>query len=255
MQVKSFSLSTAATMAFFLMLGTGVQPATAEGPAVMAPNFTLGSGVAVIDNDSKFIVSGKATYPLSDRVGLQVDASDAMGEGANRGGVAAHLFLRDPEDYLLGVTTMWARVGANDVFRSGAEGELYRNDLTFRLAGGWQNSDRNTATYYSNAKFSYYVDDNLVFGLGGSAFSDTRSVGVDIEWKPSATPFSLFAEGGDSNDTDGYAMLGLRYNFGEGTVSLKDRHRKYDPLNLVETFNNGDSGSFVPPTLFGAPVL
>lgn len=245
-QNTSLNLSLTAFMAAVTILCGGVQHASAQEPAVIASNYTLGSGVAVIDNDSKFIVSGKATYPVADRFGLQIDASEALGEGKNRGGVAAHLFLRDPEQYLLGVTTMWSRVGANDVFRSGAEGELYRNDLTFRLTGGWQNSDRNSATYYSGAKFSHYVDDNLVFGISGSAFSDTRSAGVDVEWKPSATPFSFFAEGGDSNDTDGYAMLGLRYNFGEGAASLKDRHRKYDPPNIVETFNSGESGSFVP---------
>ncbi|TAL38471.1 MAG: hypothetical protein EPN97_04030 [Alphaproteobacteria bacterium] len=239
---KALVLSTALS-AMLIATALTARADNSAGPAVAAPNVNFSAGGGVLDHDSKFLLSGTGTMPLSNAFGFQADGFEALGEGRNRGGLSAHLFQRDPSQHLIGLTTMWGRLGTTDIFRGGAEGEAYLDDFSLRLAGGWQNQEGDS-TGYGNAKLSYYMTDNLVFALNGSAYSDSRGGGLEAEWKPSNNPypFSLFASGGDRNDTDGYALAGVRVSFGDKGVSLKDRHRKYDPSSLIETFMTQENG-------------
>ena len=219
-------------------------PAPQNDLAVAAPNLTLGAYGGSIDRDGKFILSGKGALSLTGPWGIQVDGADATGSGDNRGGLAAHLFNRNPDKYLLGLTTMWARIGSRDVFRNGVEGELYVNQFSIHLGGGAQSTDGD-GTGYINTKLSAYVNDNLVLSLRGGAFSNKRDGGGEIEWQPMPEQFpaSLFLSGGDTNDSAGYVIAGVRYSFGTNGASLKDRDRRYDPDNAVEDFTTGESGA------------
>jgi hypothetical protein len=224
---------------------TAANAETKSTAAVAAPNFNLSSAAGVVDGDGKLILSGRGTMPLySDAFGIQLDASDALGAGPNRGGLGLHLFNRNPAQHLIGLTTMWGRVGSVDTLRYGLEGEAYMQDFTLRLAGGGQ-SQQGNGTAYANAKASYYFTDNLVVGLGVSGYSDSRGGSLDLEWKPAdlSTPFSVFASAGDTNDSDGFGLVGLRFSFGDNNASLKDRQRSYDPDNLVETFMTSENGA------------
>lgn len=224
---------------------TAASAETKSTAAVAAPNFNLSTAAGVVDDDTKLLLSGRGTMPLySDAFGIQLDASDALGEGRNRGGLGLHLFTRNPAQHLLGLTTMWGRVGSVDTLRYGVEGEAYLQNFTLRLAGGGQ-SQEGHGTAYANGKASYYFTDNFVVGLGVSGYSDTRGGSLDLEWKPAntSTPFSVFASAGDTNDSNGYGLLGLRFSFGDNNASLKDRQRSYDPDNLVETFMTNENGA------------
>ncbi|MDE1151519.1 MAG: hypothetical protein PW788_03185 [Micavibrio sp.] len=229
-------------------------PAAYSNAAVANPNFDLSTGAAIIDHDAKAIISGTATVPIGNSFGAQLDGSEALGEGLNRGGLAGHIFYRDPSKYLLGATAMWSRVGSDDITRVGPEAEGYWGDFTARLAGGWQ-SDDDDDTGYINTRLSYYVTDNIVVAAGAGAFSNNRSAGLDAEWQPDAVPFSVFAAAGDTNESDGYGILGVRLPLGSQGVTLKDRQRRYDPPNIVESFTTGESGSIqkqsksVPPPI------
>jgi hypothetical protein len=243
--MRILSTITVFTAAIALAVSITAANASTKGtdPAVAAPNFSLSSAYGVLDTDSKLIVSGRGTMPLfTDAFGIQLDGADALGEGDNRGGLALHLFTRQPANYLLGVTTMWGLRGSQHTERYGVEGELYRSRLTLRLAGGGQNTEGD-GTGYLNGRAAYYFTDNFSAAASAFGYSDTRGAGVDFEWKPmNDMPFSLFASGGDSNDSSGYGMVGLRFSFGDNNASLIDRNRRFDPDNVVEGFIGQEDG-------------
>ncbi len=216
-----------------------------QSRAVQAPNFDLSVAGATLDDDAQTIFSGTATLPVADHYGLQFDASLASGEGDDRGGLAGHFFYREPSSYLIGATVMWGRVGDYDVMRFGPEAEIYAGDASFYLAGGWQNEEDNS-TGYGTARASYYMTDNFVAGVSASTYSDVRGGAIDAEWQPKGSAVSMFAEVGDNNKSAGYALAGLRMSFGTGGASLKDKHRSYDPPNIVQTFTTRDSASIAP---------
>lgn len=238
-----------ATMAIAALLsslwGSWAMAQQKEPRAVAAPNFDLSIAGAKLDEDEKTIFSGTASLPVANDFGFQIDGSLASGEGDDRGGVAGHFFYRDPSSHLIGATAMWGRVGDYDVLRLGPEAEIYAGDTSFYIAGGWQHED-DGSTAYGTTRVSYYLNDNLAVGASAAAFSDVRSGGLDAEWQPQGSSFSVFTEVGDDNKTDGYALAGLRMSFGTNGASLKDKHRRYDPPNIVQTFTMRDSASIAP---------
>ena len=218
--------------------------AQTTGPAVAQPNGEISTAAGVINNDTRAIIAGKVAVPLSHSFGAQIDGSQIVGEGTDRGGLAGHVFYRDPQKYLLGLTTMWSRISSEDLYRAGPEAELYLKDVTFRVSGGWQHGFDET-TGYGNAKVTYYPMDNLALAVRGEAFSSVRSAGVEVEYQPSEKPFTVFATGGDSNNADGLFLAGLRFTFGAPGTSLKERHRQYDPVNIVDSFNMNEGSSAI----------
>ena len=220
--------------------------ATAQttGPAVAQPNGEISTAAGVINDDTRAIIAGKFAIPLSHSFGAQIDASQIVGEGTDRGGFGGHVFYRDPQKYLLGMTGMWSRISSEDLYRAGPEAELYIKDVSFRVSGGWQHGFDET-TGYGNAKVTYYPMDNLSLAVRGEAFSSVRSAGVEVEYQPSEKPFTVFATGGDSNNSDGTYLAGLRFTFGAPGTSLKQRHREYDPVNIVDSFNMNEGASAI----------
>lgn len=214
-------------------------------PAISAPNFDLSISGGVLDDQSQAILSGTASLPVSHDYGVQFDGSLSSGEGSDRGGIAGHFFYRDPESHLIGGTVMWGRVGNYDVLRIGPEAEWYAGDVSLYVNGGIQEEDGGS-TGYGTASASYYITDNWVVNANLMGFSDVRGFGGGTEWKPESVPFSLYVEAGDDNRSAGYALAGLRMSFGTEGVSLKDRHRRYDPPNIVYTFSAAQSQSVGP---------
>lgn len=217
-------------------------------PAVQAPNFDLSVAGATLDDNAQTMVSGTASFPVFQSFGLQLDGSASTGEGDDRGGVAAHFFYRNPESHLIGATVMWSRIGDYDVMRIGPEAELYAGNASFYVTGGWQEEEERS-TGYGTARASYYFTDNFVVGASATAFSTVRGGGLDAEWQPADMPFSMFAEVGDDNRSAGYALIGVRMAFGTDNASLKDKHRRYDPPNIVQTFNTRESQSVAPKAM------
>lgn len=242
-QTAIISTATVLSAAMAVTLASA-NPDQSPTPAVAAANLDLGLAGGVIDGNSKTMFSGKGTLPLADSYGFQADVFEAYGDGPNRGGVGFHFFQRNPAQHLVGVTSMWGRIGSMDIFRLGGEGELYFNDFTVRLGAGWQQHDGNT-TGYGNVKLSYYLTDNLVFSLSGNGFSNIREASLSAEWKPEsfAYPLSFVAMVGGNNDSTRFTMFGIRYVWGDDGATLKKKHREYDPPNIVETFMTEEGGA------------
>ncbi len=254
---KSFISSLVVTACAATALSAGAH--LAKAAAVAAPNASLSAAGAYIAGDNKLLLSGKVDAPLSDKLGAQLDGSDAWGQGINRGTVAAHIFGRNSKG-LVGVTGLWGRIGAQNVYRAGLEGESYFNDkLSFYLGAGWQKGDSWTghgtySTYYTDVKGSYYINRNLVLSLTGNAFSNIRIGGGEAEWKPDHKPFSLFAAGGYASTHSGYGMLGIRVPFNDNGASLEERDRSYDPPNTASGFvSSGGSAIGAPQVQLPPP--
>lgn len=241
---KRLSGSTALAVGAFAAIL--VAPAFADDHAVSAPTLTVdGSGGSVGGSPSGFVAAA-GTVPLGDRFGFQLDG--ALGQSGERGqgGAGGHLFWRDPSIGLLGVTSMWSRIGGWNVLRHGVEAEAYLGDFTVAPSAGLQRGNANKGTSssgYATLDLSWYALDDLKLSVGGTGFTNVRAGFAGVEWQPdSDTPFSLFANAGGGNRGPGFAVAGLRYAFGAGKSSLKDRHRHGDPENIVSFANAGGGG-------------
>src|SRR5690606_33085175 len=83
--------------------------------AVSVINGKLEGAAGAIDNDAddggRAHVLGSVSVPLNCAWGLQVDAGIGDLAGSTAGGLATHLFTRDPSSHLLGVYAQWGAVG------------------------------------------------------------------------------------------------------------------------------------------------
>lgn len=233
-------------LAAFLVAGCVSLPAavwadSAAHPAVAAPNFDLAVGGGVSDGDGVGLLAGKAAVPVGHAFGVQIDSAAVLEPGDSRGGLGAHVFYRDPSRFLVGGTAMWGHVDGENIYRAGPEAEIYVDDVTLYAGAGWQDGMDNS-TGYGKVRLSYYATDNFVFAVRAEAFSDHRSGGIDVEWLPQRSPVSVFLVAGDTNESDGYALAGVRASFGTQGRTLKERHRFYDPINIVETFTVNEGG-------------
>ncbi len=81
-------------------------------------------------------------------------------------GFGGHLFWRNPDVALVGVTASYAKTGVIDIQRYGVEGELYLGPITLGANAGWQRGDLRE-TIFGGVDARWYITDNLVLEAGG----------------------------------------------------------------------------------------
>lgn len=235
-------------IAIFSVLSAATLPANAESNsnnAVSAINGELSLAGGTKQGDGNITVGGILDIPVMENYGLQLDTLYSDSGSRNAGGFGAHYFYRDPKSFLAGATAAWYDVDGTDIFRVGAEAEFYIDDFTIAPSFGVQNGsayDNNTG--YGNLNLSYYPEDNIKLSLSGNRYSNKDGAAIKAEWQPDeTTPLSVYLTAGDSEESKGFALFGLRYSFGTEGQSLKHRHRYSDPENLLESMDNlfGDS--------------
>lgn len=188
------------------------------------------------DGDGAQALQGSLTVPLGTHFGGQVDVLGGKISSDTLTGAGGHLFWRNPEIGLVGITASQSRLDKIDFSRYGAEAEYYLNNFTFSLYGGRQEGDVPN-TGYSGLAASYYITENILIQLGGETVSDQHNANMSMEWQPEFTPngVSFFANGMRGNNDLDAVYAGIKYYWGD-SKSLKDRHRKDDPANQL--FNN-----------------
>jgi len=220
------------TAAFTALFGFGVAgSATAEGPAVSAPNSKLAAGGGTSEGDGTGQAFGSFSMPLGHSYGLQVDGLGGKINGDARWGVGAHVFWRDPDKGLLGAIASYNKRSNDDASRFGAEGEWYLDQFSFLGTAGYQTGDVKGG-FVGNLDLRWYVNDNAFVSAGGITSSGDAGARFSAEYQPGITSLpglSLFADGIVAEDFD-QVLIGIRYYFGE-TKSLKRRHREDDPQN------------------------
>lgn len=232
------------------MGGTGVALVScgtafaADDSAVSGPTLTVDGSAGSVGGAPSGYLGAMGTVPVGHHFGAQMDVAVGQSDERGQGGAGGHFFWRDPEVGLAGATAMWSRIGGWNIYRYGLETEAYLGDFTLAPSGGVQRGDANQGTTgYGTLIASWYADDDLKMSLGGTGFSNVRSGFAGVEWQPDrAVPLSLYAEAGGGNRGHGFALAGVRFAFGAGESSLKDRHRHGDPVNIVSYTNANGSG-------------
>jgi hypothetical protein len=222
-------------------------------PAVSGPNGKLAGFGGLFDDDGRGGVSGSYTVPLGHAFGFQADGMAASYGGDFAGGVAGHLFTRDPDSYLFGIQAMYQGVGSNDVMRIGPELELYLGQFSVEFTGGYEDSDSNGDEFFASGDLAFYVQDNFRINAGYRRTISFDMFQFGAEWMPGVNlgfgPASLYAKAqvGDGNYESFWA--GIRFYFGDPDKSLIRRHREDDPEgDLVDLTREPDEEC---PPVFG----
>jgi hypothetical protein len=214
------------------------------GEAVSQKNGKIEALGGQIDGDAAGNLAGSYTLPLSSDFGLQLDGLLGRLDKDDLYATGGHLFWRDSEKALAGLTAAYARLGTADIWRFGAEGELYWNDLTFAGQFGNQAGDLGDANYIHLDARYYLFDNNMMLAGGGGYFDDKAMVFGDVEYYTGWKGLSLFASGGVGQKRFDYLVGGVRYYFG-ADKSLKQRHREDDPPNNLFYFVNDSATAFM----------
>jgi hypothetical protein len=208
------------------------------------------------DEDGDFATEAGAaiSFPLGCMLGLQLDAgvSDKI-DDTQYGGIA-HLFTRDPESYLLGVTGGVVDADDATLYAVGPEAELYLGNFSFEAWGGYINidgDDDNKNSGFAIADLAYYVTDDFRVSVGGKIIDDYEGVRAGFEYKFSSMSVHAKLEYGD----DDYVTVlgGLKFYFGGEEKSLIRTHREDDPRNrtldlfLHKIGKSGDKPYAAPP--------
>lgn len=240
----SFSVASAVAGAIAIAIGSPAYAADTK-PAIAATNGKIDASGGSGGLEPAGAVAGTVGTSIGHAYGIQFDGGAYTSESLDSAGLATHIFRRDPESYLVGVTGMVVTLHGDEthrIYRTGLETEFYFADLTIAPSGGYQRSFGNN-TGYAAVDALYYVTEDWMLGLGISGYSDKRAAALSSEWRPLADqPISLFANAGAGNDGGGFGMLGVRYSFGMKGATLKVQHRQYDPPNIVNSFTSGGAG-------------
>ena len=117
--------------------------------------------------------------------------------GAEAGGVAAHLFARDPEEYLLGAYASYSAIDGNDILRFGAEAQLYLDSVSVEALAGYEDADDTGTGFFTATNLAFYPTEDFRLSLGYEHFLDIDAATAGIEWQVGGLglPASIFAHG------------------------------------------------------------
>lgn len=238
-------------------------------PAVSDVNGRVEFNAGALSTPNSFLGSaaGSLSVPLGDRFGAQFDASIHTSLGTSGGG-ALHLFTRDPDSYLAGITGAVVRTGVGTIGAVGGEAELYFGDFSIEAWAGVAGIDYDAAAaidktgFFALADLAYYPTEDLRLSLGASSILGYEAVRFGAEYQVNAfdTPFSLTGKVQLGEDGAVAAQAGVRFYFGGQGNSLAERHRRDDPPNRsLDLFGSAgsqttDNGVVPPPPAPGPPV-
>lgn len=218
------------------------------GEAVSGANGKVGFSAGNMNGFDGKNVTGSFAVPLGTNFGFQVDALYTDVSKNDFYGIGAHLFWRDSEKGLLGLTA--GAIRENDVLDSwaaGVEGEYYLGNVTVSALGGFANIDyrgspapfieTDETDYYVSAEIGFYPMDDLLLSLSYSRAFDNGMVQGQLEYQTPLNGISFFADIAQGDNNYDHALVGLRYYFGQ-EKSLKLRHRQDDPPNILHIVMN-----------------
>jgi hypothetical protein len=227
-------------------------------PAVSAFNGKLEGGAGYsdsdfdgVDGDVAWEAGGSLSFPLGCMLGLQLDAGASERYENTQWGGIAHLFTRDPESYLLGVTGGVIDGDDATLYPVGPEVELYLGNFSLEAWGGYlyvDGEDDNFDTGFVIADAAFYLTDDFRVSVGGKIVDDYEALRAGLEYQFGDSPISLYAEGEYGDDETYNILAGFKFYFGGEDKSLIRRHREDDPRNrTLDLFNSGvgvDDGGY-----------
>ena len=235
-----------------------------ETPSCAVSDFNgkiqAGGGYADIEDDSgDFTAEGVASLslPLGCMFGLQLDAGIREQLDDTQYGGIAHLFIRDPESYLFGITGGVLDGDSYMLYPVGPELELYLGNFSFEAWGGYvyvdpdDNDSKDTGFVIADAAF--YVTDNFRVSVGGKIVDDFEALRAGFEYQFDESPFGLYAKA-EYGDDDFISVLGgVKFYFGGEQKTLIRRHREDDPHDKVMDLFVKGLGKASNDTPYSAP--
>jgi hypothetical protein len=240
-----------------VLLSMAVTGVCFAGDAVSGINGDAGVSVGSMNGDAGKNLTGSFSVPLGTNFGFQADTLYTDVSQRDFYGLGAHLFWRDSEKGLLGLTAGGIRENDTlDSWAGGAEGEYYLRKFTFGAQGGIANIDykggplpfieTDETDYYASTKVGFYPIDNLCLSLSYTRVFDNGLVQAQAEYQTPLDGVSLFTDLAQGDNDYDHALVGLRYYFGK-QKSLILRHRQDDPPNVLNSilYNIGTYGAEV----------
>jgi hypothetical protein len=259
--MKSKSLKLAGMLvtgtACLVLVPTGTLAADVEPgctPAVSQFNGKLeGAGGYFedeVDDGGRFQGVGTISLPLGCMFGLQLDVGGGDLDGDGFIGAGAHLFMRDPSSYLLGIQAQYINLDGDDIFRIGPEAELYLNNITLMGMIGFEEADGelDTDDFVARAEVSFYATENLRIYGGYRGFQGVDAGAVGMQYKFDTMPLSVDVDAMIGSHDYVSVLGGLTFYFGGTEKSLMATHREDDPddhFNLLT--RNSEECVPIPP--------
>lgn len=245
--------------------GKGVQ--SLIEPAVSSLNGKVDAYYGDVNGEDTYGLGASISLPIGERYGFQFDSLYANALDNDVYGLGGHLFTRRPDVGLLGLAFAMADSSDYSDGLIGVEGERYFDKVTLGGFVGYNNFDThiipafnpgiaNEKDYVAGRLFAaIYPTDDLMIRLEYQHRFDLNFFIANIEYQTPIRGLSLFADGGLGENDYSHLIGGVRIYFG-GDKSLKDRHRKDDPSNILTDFINtgltggsNNQGGPVPPQM------
>lgn len=223
-------------------------------PAVSSINSKIDAHYGEVTGEDTRGVAASVSLPIGERYGFQFDTLYEHALDNDIYGAGGHLFTRRPDVGLLGLA---AGMTDSDDYSDGivgVEGEYYLDKVTLGGFVGYNNFDTHiipifnpavaNETDYLAARLyaTIYPTDDLMLRLEYQHRFDLNFFIANVEYQTPIRGLALFADGGVGEDDYSHLIGGVRIYFGDNK-SLKDRHRKDDPSNILTDFiNTGIAG-------------
>lgn len=220
-----------------------------------------GGYIEDLDEGERFHGVGTLSLPLGCLFGAQLDIGGGDLDGTEFYGVGGHVFMRDPESYLIGIHAQYIDLDGFDIFRIGPEAEFYFGSFTLSAFAGLEDAESLDDDVIADIEAAYYITEDFKVSGGYRRFLDIDAGAVGLEFQPGiGFPVSLFADAMFGSDDYTSIMGGIRIYFGGDDKSLMARHREDDPPHLFNLLRQvGDLGigqdcPDSPPVVFDSPV-
>lgn len=186
------------------------------------------------DGDALLSGLGSLSMPLGCDLGLQLDVGVVDELDNTTYGGAAHLFMRDPNSYLLGVTGGYFDSGDVNIWAVGPEAELYAGQFSVEAWAGFADIDSD-GDAFAIVDAAFYPTDDFRLSVGATIIGDQEFLRARMEYQ-FAGPVSA-SLGAKIGENDYFAVsAGLSLYFGGSDKSLIRRHREDDPRNRTLDF-------------------
>jgi hypothetical protein len=215
--------------------------ATLSPVAVEEINGKLSYSGGLMNSAEAHNLDGSISFPIGSDFGFQADALYSNIGSEDFYGGAGHLFWRNPNLGLLGLTGGYLARSGVDTFQAGAEGEYYLGRFTFGLFAGagsinYNNSapfiDTQPTRFIGRISADWYVLDDLRLGVAYSTALRNNLFNAEAEYQTPLRGLALTAEVAAGDHGYDHWLLGVRYYFGRNK-SLRERQRQDDPRSLM----------------------
>jgi hypothetical protein len=226
-----------------------VASAAAAGEAVSGVNGKIGYLGGSMEGDWGNNVLGSAAVPLASNFGLQLDGLFTDVSHREFYGWGNHLFWRDSDTGLLGLTAAGIHEDNLHSLRGGLEGEWYADRFTFSAGAGVANLryengpypfiDDDVTDFFAGVGVRYYPLEDLMVSTSYEHVFDNELVLGSLEYQTPVPGLSLFAQVARGENDYDHALFGVVFYFGGPQKSLMLRHRQDDPPSLAQDALHG----------------